>query len=319
MFTGDESGNFLFRALHDVGLANQSVSRRPGDGLKLTGALMSAACRCAPPDNRPLPEELDNCRGYLERELRPPARGHGPRRARRARVRACLKVLARAGFAIARPVPRFAHGAVFRIGAHKLVASYHPSQQNTFTGKLTRAMLRQVLRRAVEGGGEPIRERSDRDLPHPAPLPGGRASGSDRRGSDSRDSLLEEAVEGGAGVFGGVHRLRSGEVERLRGLVEGAGVARRSCRGCARGWAACTRSARTCRNKRTGGTRAGPRRSGRTSSPNGCLPGPCASRRRPGRRRRRPCPGRRRGRAAPRRAEGGARGPAARASRSVSM
>jgi uracil-DNA glycosylase family 4 len=149
MFTGDESGNFLFRALFEAGLANQPESRRPGDGLALTGALISAACRCAPPDNRPTPGELDNCREYLERELAllPPdavlvALG-------RLAFATCLKVLARAGETLPRPLPRFAHGAVYRIGRHLLIATYHPSQQNTFTGKLTPAMLRQVLRRAV--------------------------------------------------------------------------------------------------------------------------------------------------------------------------
>ena len=149
MFTGDESGNFLFRALFEAGLASQPESRRPGDGLGLIGALVSAACRCAPPDNRPLPGEQDNCREYLERELAllPPetvlvALGG-------LAFAACLKVLARAGASLPRPLPRFAHGAVYAIGGRKLLASYHPSQQNTFTGKLTRPMLREVLRRAV--------------------------------------------------------------------------------------------------------------------------------------------------------------------------
>ena len=153
MFTGDESGNFLFRALHDVGLANQPGSRRRGDGLKLAGVLMSAACRCAPPDNRPLPEELDKCRGYLERELALLPEDTVLVALGALAFGACLKALARTGIAIPRPVPRFAHGAVFRIGAHRLVASYHPSQQNTFTGKLTPALLWLVLRRAVRERG----------------------------------------------------------------------------------------------------------------------------------------------------------------------
>jgi uracil-DNA glycosylase family 4 len=150
MFTGDESGNFLFRALFEAGLANQPESRRPGDGLELVGALVSAACRCAPPDNRPTPEEQDNCREYLQREL-----ALLPLEAVLVALgglafAACLKALARAGAELPRPLPRFAHGAVYPIGRHKLLASYHPSQQNTFTGKLTRPMLRQVLRRAVK-------------------------------------------------------------------------------------------------------------------------------------------------------------------------
>jgi uracil-DNA glycosylase family 4 len=153
LFTGDESGNFLFAALHAVGLANQPDSRSVEDGLRLHGALLTAACRCPPPANRPLPAELANCREYLVREwsLLP-----------RARVvvalgglafEACLKMLVESGEALPRPRPRFAHGEVYRIGGHSLVAAYHPSQQNTFTGKLTQRMLRAALRQAKKAAG----------------------------------------------------------------------------------------------------------------------------------------------------------------------
>jgi uracil-DNA glycosylase family 4 len=154
MFTGDESGNFLFRALFEAGLASQRESRRSGDGLELIGALISAACRCAPPDNRPLPEEQENCREYLERELALLPPGAILVALGALAFAACLKVLARAGAERPRPLPRFAHGAVYSIGGHRLLASYHPSQQNTFTGKLTAAMLREVLRRAVKEAQE---------------------------------------------------------------------------------------------------------------------------------------------------------------------
>jgi uracil-DNA glycosylase len=149
IFTGDESGNFLFRAMYEAGLANQPDSLRRGDGLKLSGALVSAAARCAPPGNRPLPQELDNCREYLARELSllPPAAVLVALGA--LAFDACLKVLAQAGCEMPRPRPRFAHGAVFRIGSRALLASYHPSQQNTYTGKLTPPMLRKVLLRAA--------------------------------------------------------------------------------------------------------------------------------------------------------------------------
>ena len=149
IFTGDESGNFLFRALHAVGLANQPESLRPGDGLALAGAVLTAAVKCAPPDNRPLPEEFDNCREYLVRETG---------LARRPRVlvalgglafESCLAALASAGSPRQRPKPRFAHGARYAIGEDVLYASYHPSQQNTYTGRLTQTMLRAVLRRAA--------------------------------------------------------------------------------------------------------------------------------------------------------------------------
>ena len=148
MFTGDESGNFLYAALYAVGLANQPTSVSAGDGLRLSGVLLSAACRCAPPDNRPTPEELDNCREYLEREatLLPTPRVFVALGA--LAFEACLKVLGSLGAPIPRPRPRFAHGASCVIGEDRLFATYHPSQQNTFTGKLTQRMLRDVLRRA---------------------------------------------------------------------------------------------------------------------------------------------------------------------------
>jgi uracil-DNA glycosylase family 4 len=132
MFTGDESGNFLFRALYEVGLANRPESRRVGDGLDLAGALITAACRCAPPGNRPLPVELANCREYLERELaRMPADTVLVALGALA-FDACLRAFGNAGHHLPRPRPRFAHGACWRIGGHRLFATYHPSQQNTF-------------------------------------------------------------------------------------------------------------------------------------------------------------------------------------------
>jgi uracil-DNA glycosylase family 4 len=151
IFTGDESGNFLFRALHAVGLSNQPQSVRPGDGLELPGALLTAAVKCSPPDNRPLPEEFDNCREYLVREtalLEPDS----PRvlvALGGLAFESCLSALAATGGPLLRPRPRFAHGARYAVGRNVLYASYHPSQQNTFTGRLTQRMLRAVLRRAA--------------------------------------------------------------------------------------------------------------------------------------------------------------------------
>ena len=150
IFTGDESGNFLFRALHAVGLANRPESIHADDGLRLSGALLTAACRCAPPGNRPTPEEFRRCRGYLERELDLPA-GEGRRVVLAFGALAfdeTLRALAR-GEPMPSPRPRFAHGARVVLGRRTLFGSYHPSQQNTFTGKLTQKMLRDVLRRAV--------------------------------------------------------------------------------------------------------------------------------------------------------------------------
>jgi uracil-DNA glycosylase len=149
MFTGDESGNFLFRALHAVGLANQPTSVARGDGLALEGALLTAAARCAPPDNRPRPDELANCRGYLADDLSGISTPRVLVALGALAFDACLAILAASGSAIPKPRPRFSHGARVRIGEGWLLATYHPSQQNTFTGVLTQPMLRAVLRRAV--------------------------------------------------------------------------------------------------------------------------------------------------------------------------
>jgi uracil-DNA glycosylase family 4 len=162
IFTGDESGDFLFRALHAVGLSSRPESRRKDDGLRLRGAFLTAACRCAPPDNRPTPEEFDRCRPYLERELDlVPGRRIVLALGALAFAQ-CVRVLSRPGNPPV-PRPRFAHGARVEIGPHVLHASYHPSQQNTFTGKLTPPMLRAVLRKALRearsGGRRAARSR----------------------------------------------------------------------------------------------------------------------------------------------------------------
>ena len=154
VFTGDASGDFLFRALHEVGIASQPESIRRGDGLELRGALITAAVRCAPPDNRPLPEEFAACREYLERERHVLVRAHVIVALGALAFDSCLKALASAGEPVLRPRPRFAHGGSWRIGTVRLFASYHPSQQNTFTGRLTPAMLSAVFRSAKAAAQE---------------------------------------------------------------------------------------------------------------------------------------------------------------------
>jgi uracil-DNA glycosylase family 4 len=145
VFTGDRSGDFLFAALHRAGLASQPTSVRPGDGLALIGCRVTAAVRCAPPANRATPQERARCRPYLVREL---AACPG------ARVVLALGAIgweeALRALGAPRPWPRFGHAAEAQVGALTLLASYHPSQQNTFTGRLTPAMLDAVLARAHE-------------------------------------------------------------------------------------------------------------------------------------------------------------------------
>jgi uracil-DNA glycosylase family 4 len=149
IFTGDRSGDFLFAALHRAGVATRPVSEAPGDGTELRGVYIGAVNRCAPPGNRPTPEERDNCLPYLVRELELLDDVRVIVALGAFAWDGVLRALARLGHR-ARPRPAFAHGARARVGAYDLVGSFHPSQQNTFTGRLTPAMLDAVLRRAQE-------------------------------------------------------------------------------------------------------------------------------------------------------------------------
>jgi len=149
MFTGDRSGDWLYEALHRFGFANQATSVDRNDGLELRDTFVTAAARCAPPGNKPTREELLRCRPYLLAELRLLTR----MRVAIALGRIAFDVFFRAweelGHTIARPRPRFEHGGALDLdGGILLLASYHPSQQNTFTGKLTRSMFHQVFRKA---------------------------------------------------------------------------------------------------------------------------------------------------------------------------
>lgn len=158
MFTGDGSGDFLVAALHRAGLASQPTSRSRDDGLTYRGAYLTAAARCAPPENRPSPDELARCRPFLVRELA---------LLRDVRVivalgqiahAAALRAAEAAGWQVPTPRPAFAHGAAATLkrqdGASvTLLASYHPSRQNTQTRRLTPAMLHRVLQRAVKTAG----------------------------------------------------------------------------------------------------------------------------------------------------------------------
>lgn len=149
VFTGDGSGDFLMRALHDAGFANQPTSRHAADGLVLRDAYITAAVRCAPPDNKPTPAEIRNCRPYLVGEFHALTRVRVLLALGRIGFDACLSLVADRGAAI-RPRPAFGHGIVHRFGPRMplLIASYHPSRQNTNTGKLTPAMFAQVFETA---------------------------------------------------------------------------------------------------------------------------------------------------------------------------
>ncbi len=150
IFTGDRSGDWLFGSMYRTGFANQPTSVSRDDGLRLTGAWVTAAVRCAPPANRPTPAERDNCLPWLEREL-------GLLDCVRVIVTlgsfawdVALRALAAVGEGRSRPRPKFGHGAEALIGRFTLLGCYHPSQQNTFTGKLTEPMIDRVFERAKE-------------------------------------------------------------------------------------------------------------------------------------------------------------------------
>jgi uracil-DNA glycosylase family 4 len=145
IFTGDRSGDWLFAALWRAGFANQPESIARDDGLVLTGCFVTASVRCAPPANRPSPEERDNCLPYLESEL--------------ALLESLRVIVCLGGFAwdaalrvleAPRPRPKFAHGAQATVDSYALLGCYHPSQQNTFTGRLTAPMLDDIFARARE-------------------------------------------------------------------------------------------------------------------------------------------------------------------------
>jgi len=149
-FTGDSSGRWLFRALHKAGFANLPTWQRRDDGMNLLDCYITAVLHCAPPDNKPLPQEIEHCSGYFDEELK---------RLKQLRVVIALgkiafdnylKGLRRLGVALPKPLPRFAHNTIHELGmgVPALIASYHPSRQNTNTGKLTEPMFDAVFERA---------------------------------------------------------------------------------------------------------------------------------------------------------------------------
>ncbi len=158
MFTGDRSGDFLYAALHRAGFASQPLSESVGDGLRLRDIFITAAVRCAPPGNRPLPSEVARCAGFLERELNYLPRVKIILCLGGLAFRAALDLARNLGYALPKPLPKFGHGVeiVLEPRPHGAVASapltllgcYHPSQQNTFTGRLTPALIDAVLSRA---------------------------------------------------------------------------------------------------------------------------------------------------------------------------
>ena len=151
MFTGDRAGDWLYGAMHRAGFANQPLSRDRSDGLALKGAYVTAGVRCAPPGNRPTTGERDRCASFLRREVEIMwERLHTIVALGGFAFAVVLRTLAERGVVIPRPRPKFGHGAEVDLGKVVLIGSYHPSQQNTFTGKLTEEMFDAVWRRAAE-------------------------------------------------------------------------------------------------------------------------------------------------------------------------
>lgn len=153
VFTGDRSGDFLFGALHRAGYANQAESRQRDDGLELRDAFVTAIVRCAPPANRPSADERAECQGWLEAELDLLPRARVAVALGGEAWRQLLRLFRERGLAVPRPAPRFGHGVEAAVGEWTLLGAYHPSQQNTFTGRLTPQMLDAVLVRARELAG----------------------------------------------------------------------------------------------------------------------------------------------------------------------
>jgi len=150
VFTGDRSGDWLYAALHRAGFANQPTSTHAEDGLELVNVYVTAAVKCAPPDNKPQPEERDHCRPFLLDEIRALSRLRAILCLGAFAWEQAIRALPLVGRDAPRPLPRFGHGAEAAVGDLWLVGSYHPSQQNTFTGRLTEAMLDAVVASARE-------------------------------------------------------------------------------------------------------------------------------------------------------------------------
>lgn len=151
MFTGDGSGDFLTPALYRAGFANQPTSTHMGDGLKLKDLYIVATAHCAPPDNKPTPQEIANCRLYLVQHLKLLKQLRVIVALGRIAFDGVLATLDEIGLALPSPRPVFGHGPHYDLGKYILIASYHPSRQNTQTGRLTEAMFDEVFRRVCEG------------------------------------------------------------------------------------------------------------------------------------------------------------------------
>ena len=148
MFTGDRSGDWLYGALYDAGFANQRTSMHRDDGLELRDCYITAAVHCAPPQNKPLPEEFSACQSYLLQELQLLSQVRVVVALGQLAFIAYLTACRELGHDIPSPVPRFGHNRLFLVGGMSLIGSYHPSQQNTFTGRLTREMFAAVFQQA---------------------------------------------------------------------------------------------------------------------------------------------------------------------------
>ncbi len=150
IFTGDRSGDWLFGSMYRTGFANQPTSVSRDDGLTLRGAYVTAAVRCAPPANRPLPSERDNCLAFLERELLLLESVSVIVTLGSFAWDGALRVTRALGEPVPRPRPKFGHAATAEVGRYTLLGCFHPSQQNTFTGKLTEPMIDAVFERAKQ-------------------------------------------------------------------------------------------------------------------------------------------------------------------------
>jgi len=148
MFTGDRSGDWLYAALHRAGFANQPTSEWRGDGLELRDAFITATVRCAPPANKPTPQERDTCLPYLQRELQLLERLQVLVALGSFGWDGILRAARALGEEVPRPRPKFGHGTEAAVGRWRVIGCYHPSQQNTFTGKLTMPMTDAVFAQA---------------------------------------------------------------------------------------------------------------------------------------------------------------------------